>query len=141
MDQMTTAQRFRSAKALLQPLFGLLGITFVAACSSSSGGGGAPAATMEAGATSTYPAADSNASCAATVTQGSMQGKAVGATCEYLGIPYGAPPTQSLRFMPPKPAPSWPSMRNATAYGPSCLQAGSTLGSVGATSEDCLSLN
>jgi len=141
---MTLAQCCRSPKALLQPLFGLLGITFVAACSSSSGGGGgATAAPMEAGATSTttYPATDSNASCAATVTQGSMQGKVAGATCEYLGIPYGAPPTQSLRFMPPTPAPSWPSMRNATAYGPSCLQAGSTLGSVGATSEDCLSLN
>ena len=50
------------------------------------------------------PANESNSMCKATVTQGGLTGKAVGATCEYLGVPYGAPPTGPLRFMPPQPA-------------------------------------
>ena len=87
------------------------------------------------------PANESNSMCKATVTQGGLTGKAVGATCEYLGVPYGAPPTGPLRFMPPQAASSWSTARDATAFGPSCLQATSGLGSVGTTSEDCLSLN
>jgi para-nitrobenzyl esterase len=138
---MAMARTFWSAKALLQPVLGLLGITFIAACSSSSGGGAAVTTPTDAGTPTTYPALDSNTACQATVAQGGLKGKVTGATCEYLGIPYGAPPTEALRFMPPQPAPAWSAMRDATAYGPSCLQAGSTLGSVGATSEDCLSLN
>src|SRR5580658_2438101 len=137
------------AGALLRPALYLLGITAIAACSSSSGGSGGagttPAGTtpMEAGAApTTYPAADSNASCQATIAQGALTGKRAGATCEYLGIPYGAPPTGSLRFMPPQPAASWGSTpRDATAYGASCLQASSGLGSAGTTDEDCLSVN
>jgi para-nitrobenzyl esterase len=80
--------------------------------------------------------------CQATITQGGLTGKLTGATCEYLGVPYGAAPTAQLRFMPPKPAPGWSAPRDATAFGPSCLQAGALLG-LAATdvSEDCLSVN
>ena len=103
-------------------------------CGSSSGG-----EQTDAGPSS--PATDSSPACKATVTQGALQGKAAGSTCEYLGVPYGAPPTGSMRFMPPQPAPAWTSTRTATSFGPSCLQAGSLLGSVGSTDEDCLSVN
>ena len=84
---------------------------------------------------------DSNSMCKASIAQGALLGKAAGTTCEYLGIPYGAPPTGSLRFMPPQPAAGWMTPRDATAYGPGCLQASAGLGSVGTTSEDCLSVN
>jgi carboxylesterase type B len=38
------------------------------------------------------------------MAQGGLSGKRTGTTCEYLGVPYGAPPTGALRFMPPTPA-------------------------------------
>jgi para-nitrobenzyl esterase len=79
--------------------------------------------------------------CAATITQGGLNGKLAGTTCEYLGVPYGAAPTASLRFMPPQPAPAWSAPRDATAFGPSCEQASQLLGGGGNSSEDCLSVN
>jgi para-nitrobenzyl esterase len=136
------AHDIHSARALLTPLVGLLGIAVATACGSS--GGGAVAAHTEAGTEAggvTNSANDSNSMCQATITQGGLKGKSVGATCEYLGVPYGAPPIGAQRFMPPQAAPGWSAPRDATAFGPSCLQAGSTLGSVGATSEDCLTVN
>ncbi len=98
----------------------------VAACSSSSGPTTSP----------------SNAMCQAQVAQGQLSGKLAGATCEYLGVPYGAPPTGAQRFAPPKAAEGWSGVRQATAFGPSCFQASNLLGA-GATppSEDCLSVN
>jgi para-nitrobenzyl esterase len=125
--------------AFLKPL-GVLGVVVVAGCSSSSGTGGGAVTTQDDAAV-TFPATDSNATCEATITQGGLKGKHTGATCEYLGIPFGAPPTGALRFMPPQPAARWSAPRDATAFGPSCLQAGSALGSVGTSSEDCLSVN
>jgi para-nitrobenzyl esterase len=86
--------------------------------------------------------AASNATCQATIGQGALSGKLAGATCEYLGVPYAAPPTGSLRFAPPQPASGWSGTRDATSYGPSCFQASNVLGA-GSTppSEDCLSVN
>jgi para-nitrobenzyl esterase len=120
---------------------GVLGAVVATGCSSSSSGAGGGAPMTQEDAAVTFPATDSNSSCQATITQGGLKGKAAGTTCEYLGIPYGAPPTGALRFMPPQPAASWTTTRDATAFGPSCLQAGSALGAVGTTSEDCLSVN
>ncbi|XP_070538201.1 neuroligin-4, X-linked-like [Ptychodera flava] len=40
----------------------------------------------------------------------------------YLGIPYAAPPTGSLRFREPRPTVRWNGIMNATSYGPSCPQ-------------------
>jgi para-nitrobenzyl esterase len=125
---------FRSAAASLKPLLGVLAFSLLGACSSSSGaptGGGAAAI-------ATVP---SNAMCQATVAQGGLSGKLTGATCEYLGIPYGAPPTGAQRFMPPQPAAGWSATRDATTFGPSCLQASSLLSATGTLNEDCLSVN
>jgi para-nitrobenzyl esterase len=80
--------------------------------------------------------------CTASVTQGPLKGTLTTATCEYLGIPYGAPPTGTSRFMPPKPAAAWKGTLDATKLGTSCIQA-SALGSAtgGTVSEDCLFVN
>eukprot|EP00659_Diplonema_papillatum_P017641 gene17641-27150_t len=62
----------------------------------------------------------------------------VGATlvAQFLGIPYGAPPTGDLRWQAPGPARHWLGNRTATAYGSTCM--GSLCGK---SSEDCLFLN
>jgi para-nitrobenzyl esterase len=71
---------------------------------------------------------------------GSVRGKTVGATAEYLGIPYAAPPVGALRWQPPRPAAPWRGVREATSFAPHCAQPASPPG-VGSTSEDCLYLN
>ncbi|KAJ8733618.1 hypothetical protein PYW07_014169 [Mythimna separata] len=40
----------------------------------------------------------------------------------FLGIPYAAPPTGPLRFMPPVSAPPWPGVKMATRFAPVCPQ-------------------
>ncbi|CAH1264878.1 BCHE [Branchiostoma lanceolatum] len=63
---------------------------------------------------------------------------AEGRTVEhYLGIPYAAPPTGSLRFTPPRPVQPWEGVRNASVFGSECVQTEPG----GAMSEDCLFLN
>jgi para-nitrobenzyl esterase len=71
---------------------------------------------------------------------GSVRGETAGATAEYLGIPYAAPPVGALRWQPPRPVAPWPGVRQATSFGPHCAQPASPP-SVGSTSEDCLYLN
>jgi para-nitrobenzyl esterase len=71
---------------------------------------------------------------------GWVQGKTAGATAEYLGIPYAAPPVGALRWQPPHPAASWHGIREATSFAPHCPQPPSPFG-VASTSEDCLYLN
>ncbi|KAK5647073.1 hypothetical protein RI129_005537 [Pyrocoelia pectoralis] len=41
---------------------------------------------------------------------------------QFLGIPYAAPPTRELRFMPPGSAPSWFGTKIADSFGPVCPQ-------------------
>lgn len=58
------------------------------------------------------------------------------------GIPYAATPVDQLRWKPPKPAPKWDGVRDASHVGPRCIQdlAGDIeLGRQ--TDEDCLTLN
>lgn len=60
----------------------------------------------------------------------------------FAGIPYAAPPVGPLRWQDPRPAPSWEGVREATAFGPRCMQdldGDIELGRQ--TDEDCLSLN
>jgi len=71
---------------------------------------------------------------------GLVRGATSGATREFLGIPYAAPPVGSLRWQPPAPPASWHGVREATAYGPHCPQQASDFGTA-STSEDCLYLN
>jgi len=59
----------------------------------------------------------------------------------FAGIPYAAPPVGPLRWQPPEPAVAWPGVRDATRFGPRCLQDDSDLELGRQTDEDCLSLN
>jgi para-nitrobenzyl esterase len=67
----------------------------------------------------------------------------------YLGIPFAAPPVDSLRWREPKPAGGWTGTRAADHFSKSCIQGPNTpFGPwtsefllLGPTSEDCLYLN
>lgn len=72
-------------------------------------------------------------------SSGKVQGKAVSnKTNAYLGIPYAQPPVGPLRFLAPKPLFTPFAVRNATTFGFSCIQFGSSSPSA---SEDCLTVN
>jgi len=77
---------------------------------------------------------------------GAMQGKSDGALNVFKGIPYAVPPVGSLRWRPPSPLPRWAGVKQATAFGPACIQPTAKIASVytsdtGPISEDCLTLN
>ena len=74
------------------------------------------------------------------ISDGSVQGATVGATDEFLGIPYAAPPVGSLRWRAPRPVAHWSSVRRATQFAPHCPQTASEFG-VASMSENCLYLN
>lgn len=85
------------------------------------------------------------------VAQGAMNGTATDGVRAYLGIPYAAPPVGDLRWRAPAPAPAWKGVREATAFGASCMQGINPAGfgpwtheyvvAQGPVSEDCLFLN
>jgi len=87
---------------------------------------------------STREAQTQAASCLVTTISGPIQGVDRGASCAFLGIPFAAPPVDSLRWKPPQPAAPWaPATFDATIAPPSCPNIfGVTQGS-----EDCLKLN
>lgn len=75
-----------------------------------------------------------------TVTNGSYIGKYVPEwqQDQFLGIPYAIPPLGDLRFARPQSLnTSFTGYRDATHYGHSCYQYGTTFN----LSEDCLTLN
>ncbi len=69
---------------------------------------------------------------------GPVQGLKDDISIHFRGIPYAQAPVGALRWKVPKPAAAWTEIRNATAYGPACMQAPRAGLSM---SEDCLSLN
>jgi para-nitrobenzyl esterase len=80
----------------------------------------------------------------ATTDLGSVQGAlASNGTIAFKGIPYAAPPTGDLRFLPPRPARPWTGTRKAIRFGPAEVQPPDPLTGSGAQpqSEDCLTLN
>lgn len=77
---------------------------------------------------------------------GTLAGQADGAVNVFKGIPYAQPPVGPLRWKPPAPLPHWSGTKQATEFGPACVQPVSKFVSVysGPTlpmSEDCLTLN
>ncbi len=84
----------------------------------------------------------------AQASAGSLKGMFVdskgGQARAFLGIPYAAPPVGPLRWRPPAPAAKWTGTRDATAFGPRCMQPklyDDMFFRDPGTSEDCLSLN
>ena len=77
---------------------------------------------------------------------GQMRGEALDGLTVYRGLPYAQPPVGERRWRPPAELPRWEGVRDATRFGPSCIQPVRRTESiyaddVGPTSEDCLSLN
>ena len=77
---------------------------------------------------------------------GAASGTQEGDIRVFKGLPYALPPVQGRRWQPPVAMPRWPGTRDATAFGPGCIQPQSKAVSVYsgekfATSEDCLTLN
>jgi para-nitrobenzyl esterase len=77
---------------------------------------------------------------------GAVRGEAAGTVHVFKGIPFALPPTGARRWTPPQPVPRWPSTRDATRFGPACVQPPSRAESIyawdlPAVSEDCLTLN
>jgi para-nitrobenzyl esterase len=61
----------------------------------------------------------------------------------FKGIPYAAPPIGEFRWKDPRPAAAWEGARDATEFGPQCVQ-GPIFGDISfprPASEDCLNLN
>jgi para-nitrobenzyl esterase len=81
-----------------------------------------------------------------TTTYGTVIGVRNGATECFLGIPYAAAPIGELRWKAPQPAADWTGVRQATQFGPACLQLRAPRAPESCLvdrpmSEDCLTLN
>jgi para-nitrobenzyl esterase len=77
---------------------------------------------------------------------GALKGQDEGALRVFKGIPFALPPVGELRWKPPAPMPRSSGIKNATAFGPECVQPDSKLSTVYSAppkpmSEDCLTLN
>ena len=77
-----------------------------------------------------------------TIKDGALKGKVDGMVVSFKNIPFAAPPVGPLRWKPPQKPASWTGVRDATTFGPACLQVVGGFGRPGtAQSEDCLQLN
>ncbi len=77
---------------------------------------------------------------------GTVAGRTEGTLRVFRGIPYAMPPVGPARWQPPRPMPAWTGVRTAAQFGPACIQPSRRVESIyasdlGATSEDCLTLN
>jgi para-nitrobenzyl esterase len=76
------------------------------------------------------------------VAQGTLHGQVAGDVVSFKGVPFAAPPVGELRWKPPQAPASWKGVREAAAYGASCMQMGQARsGGTQNQSEDCLYLN
>ena len=78
------------------------------------------------------------------VTGGKVSGVAGNGVVSFKGIPFAAPPVGELRWKAPQPVKPWSGVKDASTYGPSCMQDATmarVFGAPPATSEDCLYLN
>lgn len=87
-------------------------------------------------------AAAALASPVAKVETGKLQGVTTEGVTAFKGVPYAAAPVGDLRWRAPKPAAAWPGTRDASKFGPDCVQ-GRMPGSPepAPQSEDCLFAN
>jgi para-nitrobenzyl esterase len=78
------------------------------------------------------------------VTGGKVAGVVEGTIASFKGVPFAAPPVGALRWKAPQPVPAWTGVKQASQYGPSCMQ-DPTFAKIFLTTapigEDCLYLN
>jgi para-nitrobenzyl esterase len=81
----------------------------------------------------------------AEVTGGRVAGAIANGIAVFKGIPFAAPPTGELRWRAPQPVTPWQGVKDATKWGPACMQDAMFPAIFGAPmtelSEDCLYLN
>ena len=81
----------------------------------------------------------------ASVTGGKVTGVAANGIVSFKGIPFAAPPTGELRWKAPQPLKPWTGVKDASKFGPACMQDAMFPQIFGAPmtqlSEDCLYLN
>lgn len=79
-----------------------------------------------------------------TIPQGTLAGTTDSGISVFKDIPFAAPPVGDLRWRAPQPAANWSGVRDASKFGPICMQAPRPKGMSYEElpeSEDCLSLN
>lgn len=74
---------------------------------------------------------------------GLVQGLRQNGISVYRGLPFAAPPVGDLRWRAPEAILPWDGVRDASAFGPVCMQSGETVPGLGTEpmSENCLYLN
>ncbi|MGZ5183266.1 MAG: carboxylesterase family protein, partial [Ramlibacter sp.] len=78
------------------------------------------------------------------IDTGMLAGAIEGGVASWKGIPFAAPPVGPLRWRAPQPAAPWSGVRQATAYGPDCMQLpfdGDAAPLATTPGEDCLYAN
>jgi para-nitrobenzyl esterase len=78
------------------------------------------------------------------VDAGKLRGNETGTVSSWKGIPFAAPPVGANRWRAPQPVTPWHGVRDATLYGPDCMQVPfpSDAAPLGTTpAEDCLYAN
>ena len=71
------------------------------------------------------------------IESGQVRGLEADGVVSFKGIPYAEPPVGKLRWRPPQPAKHWGGVRDATKFGPECMQTTDEV----PKSEACLTLN
>ncbi|MET0755696.1 MAG: carboxylesterase family protein, partial [Pseudoxanthomonas sp.] len=94
----------------------------------------------------TAPQTQADSGFVVATSAGKLDGKVEGSLLVFKGIPYAAPPVEDLRWKQPAPVAKWSSVKDARNFGAACVQpsAGESniyARDIGATSEDCLTLN
>ena len=76
-----------------------------------------------------------------TTRLGALEGEARDGVRVFKGVPFAQPPVGDLRWRAPEPATAWSGVRDASRFGPACLQPKTAFTDYEAISEDCLYLN
>lgn len=77
----------------------------------------------------------------ATTGSGRVVGRNDNGIASFKGVPYARPPVGPLRWTLAVPPEHWSGVRDASAFGPRCIQSGPAVPAEAIQSEDCLTLN